>query len=57
MYQGLAPLMNTPEDKKVVYLIVSIVVLIAVYWIISLILSAIFFAIFGLSILSAMSSY
>lgn len=57
LYQGLTPLMKTPEDKKVVYLIVSIVVLIAVYWIISLILSAILIAVFGLSILSAMSTY
>lgn len=57
LYQGLTPLMKTPEDKKVVYLIVSIVVLIAVYWIISLILSAILLAVFGLSILSAMSTY
>lgn len=57
LYQGLTPLMKTPEDKRVVYLIVSIVILIAVYWIITLILTAIFFAIFGLSILSAMSTY
>ena len=57
LYQGLTPLMKTPEDKKVVYLIVSIVVLTAVYWIISLILSAILLAVFGLSILSAMSTY
>jgi len=57
IYQGLSPLMKTPEDKKAVYLVVSIVVLTAVYWIISLILSAILLAIFGLSILSAMSTY
>lgn len=57
IYQGLSPLMKTPEDKKAVYLVISIVVLIAVYWIISLILSAILLAIFGLSIFSAMSTY
>lgn len=57
LYQGITPLMKTPEDKKAVYMIISIVVIIAVYWIISLILSAIFLAIFGLSLLSAMTAY
>lgn len=57
LYMGLSPLMKTPEDKKAVYLIVIIVVLIAIYWILTLILTAIFFAVFGLSLLSAMSGY
>lgn len=57
LYMGLSPLMKTPEDKKAVYLIVIIVILIAVYWILTLILTAIFFAVFGLSLLSALSTY
>ncbi|MDZ7624602.1 MAG: Yip1 family protein [Ignavibacteriaceae bacterium] len=55
MYLGLAPLMKTPEDKKVGYLVVSIIILIVVYFVIAAILTAILMAIFGLSILSAMS--
>jgi hypothetical protein len=55
MYLGLSPLMKTPEDKKVGYLVVSIIVLIVVYFVIAAILTAIFMAVFGLSILSAMS--
>ncbi len=57
MYLGLAPIMKTPEDKKIGYLIVSIIILIVVYFVIIAILTAIFMAIFGLSILSAMGSY
>lgn len=55
MYLGLAPLMKTPEDKKVGYLVVSIIILIFVYFVIAAILTAILMAVFGLSILSAMS--
>jgi hypothetical protein len=55
MYLGLAPLMKTPEDKKVGYLVVSIIILVVVYFVIAAILTAIFIAVFGLSILSAMS--
>lgn len=57
LYMGLSPIMKTPEDKKAIYLIIIIVVLIAVYWILTLILTAIFFAVFGLSLLSALSTY
>jgi len=55
MYLGLTPLMKTPEDKKVGYLIVSIIILLVVYFVVAAILTAIFMAIFGLSILSALS--
>lgn len=55
MYLGLAPLMKSPEDKKVGYLVVSIIILIVVYFVIAAILTAILMAVFGLSILSAMS--
>ncbi|MGB5287977.1 MAG: Yip1 family protein [Ignavibacteriaceae bacterium] len=55
MYLGLTPLMKTAEDKKVGYLVVSIIILIVVYFVIAAILTAILMAVFGLSILSAMS--
>ena len=55
MYLGLTPLMKTPEDKKVGYLVVSIIILIVVYFVIAAILTAILMAVFGLSILSALS--
>ncbi|MCK7521519.1 MAG: YIP1 family protein [Ignavibacteriales bacterium] len=41
MYLGLSPIMKTPEDKKVGYLIVSIIILIVVYFVIAAILTAI----------------
>jgi len=55
MYLGLSPLMKTPEDKKVGYLVVSIIILIVVYFVIATILTAILMAVFGLSIFSALS--
>lgn len=42
LYLGLGPVKKTPEDKKVVYLLVTIVVLVAVYFILGLILASIF---------------
>lgn len=57
IYLGLTPMMKTPEDKKAVYMIVSVVILVAVYWIITLILTSILLAVFGLSLLGAMMSY
>jgi len=57
MYLGLTPLMKTPEDKKVGYLIVSIIILILVYFVIAWILTMIFLSIFGLTLFSALSSY
>ena len=42
LYLGLGPLKKTPDDKKVVYLIVTIVVLVAVYIVLGLILVAVF---------------
>ncbi|HJX72395.1 MAG TPA: Yip1 family protein [Bacteroidales bacterium] len=41
LYLGLKPMMQVPEDKVTVYFIVSLLVLIAVYFILSIILSAI----------------
>jgi len=42
IYLGLGPVKKTPEDKKVVYLLITIVVIIAVYFILGLILATIF---------------
>jgi hypothetical protein len=57
LYLGLTPMMKTPEDKKVGYLIVSIIILIVVYFVIAAILSAIFVSIFGLSLLQQIMKY
>lgn len=55
IYFGMTPLMKTPDDKKIGYIIVSIVILVVVYVVIGLILTTIILGIFGLSLLSAMS--
>lgn len=47
-YLGLGPIKNTPEDKKVIYLVVTYAVLLVAYFIISLILSLILLPIFGI---------
>jgi len=54
MYLGIGPLKKTPEDKKVVYMVVSFVVMIALYFVIVAILGAILFAAFGLGALTSM---
>ncbi|HSV09996.1 MAG TPA: Yip1 family protein [Hanamia sp.] len=46
-YIGLGPLKKTPEDKKVVYMIVAFIIMIAVVFIISAILMAIFGGLIG----------
>ena len=46
MYLGIGPLKNTPEDKKVVYMIVSYVIIIAIYFILFAILMGIVAAVF-----------
>ena len=48
MYLGIGPLKKTPEDKKVVYMIVAFVIMIALYFIIVAILTAVVFATVGL---------
>lgn len=45
-YLGLGPLKKTPDDKKVIYMIVAFIVMIVVVFIISTILMAIFGGIF-----------
>jgi hypothetical protein len=46
-YIGLGPLKKTPEDKKIVYMIVSFIVIIAIFYIISAILMAILAGMIG----------
>jgi len=57
LYLGVSPLMKTPEDKRVGYVIVSIIILIVVYFVIAAILTAILLSIFGLSVLGAANIY
>lgn len=47
MYLGIGPLKKAPEDKKVVYMIVAFVVMIAIYFIVAAILGGILFAAIG----------
>jgi len=47
MYIGVGPLKNTPEDKKVIYLLVAFLVMIGVTLIISAVLGVILFASIG----------
>jgi len=54
MYLGLPPMMKTPQDKAIGYLVVSIIAVIVTYWIITLILTSIVFSIFGLSAMTMM---
>lgn len=49
MYLGIGPLKKTPEDKKVVYMIVSFLIMIVLYFILVAILGAIFFAAMGMT--------
>jgi hypothetical protein len=56
MYLGLPQMMKTPQDKVIGFLVVSIMVLVVTYWIITLILTSIVFSIFGLSAMTMMRS-
>ena len=49
MYLGIGPLKKTPEDKKVVYMIVAFLIMIVLYFIIVAILGAILFAAMGMT--------
>ena len=57
LYLGVSPQMKTPEDKKVGYMIVSIIILIVVYFVIAAILTAILLSVFGLSMFGAANLY
>lgn len=49
MYLGIGPLKKTPEDKKVVYMIVAFLIMIVLYFILVAILGAIIFAAVGMT--------
>ncbi len=49
MYQGIGPLKKTPEDKKVVYMVIAYLVIIIVYFILLAILGLVLFAGFGIT--------
>ena len=49
MYLGIGPLKKTPEDKKVVYMIVAFLIMVVLYFIIVAILGAILFAAMGMT--------
>jgi hypothetical protein len=49
MYLGIGPLKKTPEDKKVVYMIVAFLIMIVLYFILVAILGAILFAALGMT--------
>ncbi len=54
MYLGLPHTMKTPQDKVVVYMIVSVVILMVIYFVVVSILTAIIFSIFGFGLMSMM---
>ncbi len=49
MYLGIGPLKKTPEDKKVVYMVVAFLIMIVLYFILVAILGAVIFAAVGLT--------
>lgn len=51
-YLGLGPIKKTPEDKKVVYLVVSIIVLIVISFVVGLIMTKILAGVFGINMLN-----
>ena len=52
MYLGIGPLKRTPEDKKVVYMIVSFILMIALYFIVAAILGVILYGALGFGALA-----
>ena len=57
MYLGLPILMKTPEDKRVVYMIVAFVALIAVYMILTMIFAGIILGIVGVGVVAVGAAY
>jgi hypothetical protein len=53
-YMGLTPMMNTPEDKRVLYTIVLALIAIVAYWIIGMVVAMMLIS-FGLGVGGAMS--
>lgn len=54
MYLGLPHTMKTPEDKTIVYMVVTIIVLVVIYAILAAVLGGILFAIIGVGALGSM---
>lgn len=54
MYLGLPHTMKTPEDKTIVYMVVTIIVLVVIYSILALILGGIMVAILGFGAMGSM---
>ena len=50
MYLGIGPLKKTPEDKKIVYMIVGFLIIIVLYFILVAILTAVLFAALGMTV-------
>lgn len=57
LYTGFGPIMKTPDDKVVVYLIVTIVALFALYFIIAAIIGGIIFSILGVGALTGAAMF
>lgn len=49
MYLGIGPLKKTPEDKKVIYMVVAFLIMIVLYFVLVAILGAVLFAVMGMS--------
>lgn len=49
MYLGIGPMKNTPEDKKVAYMIVSFLVAIVLYFVLVAVLGAVLFSAIGVT--------
>ena len=48
MYLGIGPLKKTPEDKKIVYMVVAFLIMIVLYLVLVAILTAVLFATLGM---------
>ncbi len=57
LYLGLPHTMKTPQEKVVIYLIVTIVVLFVIYMVLGLVIGGILAAIFGAAILGAAGAF
>jgi hypothetical protein len=57
MYLGLSPVLKTPEDKRVVYLLVAWAVIIVIYFILMAILGAIVMGIVGFGAAATFGDY
>ena len=47
MYLGIGPLKKTPEDKKVVYMVISFILMIALYFIVAMVLGLVLYGAMG----------